>query len=233
MDAASLYTSGHYQSLVPDWHEADLPWKAGHILNILRKNGVAPATVVDVGCGVGAIVRQLSDHFPDARFAGYDVAPLAIERAKRSGANGRLHFEVGDPFRRNEVHDLALAIDVFEHVEDYIGFLRNMRHISRLQVYHIPLDLSVQGVLRGKALTATRAQIGHLHYFSKETALATLADTGHTVIDWTYTAGAIETTSDRRLRKRVAALPRRAGFALFPDLAVRCLGGFSILALCS
>jgi 2-polyprenyl-3-methyl-5-hydroxy-6-metoxy-1,4-benzoquinol methylase len=44
--------------------------------------------------------------------------------------------------------DVVMAIDVFEHVEDYLGFIRRLRVKGEYKVFHIPLDLSVQTVLR-------------------------------------------------------------------------------------
>jgi len=41
-----------------------------------------------------------------------------------------------------------MAIRLFEHVEDYLGFLRKMKTKATFKVFHIPLDLSVQTVLR-------------------------------------------------------------------------------------
>lgn len=37
-----------------------------------------------------------------------------------------------------------------------------------------------------------RRSVGHIHYFTKETALALLEDTGYRVIDHGYTWGATE-----------------------------------------
>lgn len=225
----NLYTSDEYGLANPDWHEADSRWKAGHIRRLLERNDVRPESIVDVGCGVGAVLQALAPSVP-ARMTGYDIAPIALERAFAKGTD-RLQFKQGDPFQSGETYDLAMAIDVFEHVEDCFGFLRAMRRLGRRQLYHIPLDLSAQAVARRSALLATRKRIGHLHYFTKETALATLEDTGHHVVDWVYTAGAVE-APDGSLRKRIAALPRRIGFGLAPDLTVRLLGGFSMMVLC-
>lgn len=43
--------------------------------------------------------------------------------------------------------DLVLVLDVFEHVDDYLGFLRGLSRIARNIIFHIPLDISVMRVL--------------------------------------------------------------------------------------
>ena len=58
-------------------------------------------------------------------------------------------------------------LDVIEHVEDYFSFLRDIRTKSSYKLFHIPLEVSVQGVLRGKIFLRNRDLYGHLHYFTK------------------------------------------------------------------
>jgi hypothetical protein len=74
-----------------------------------------------------------------------------------------------------------------------------------------------------------RQQAGHLHYFTKETALATLRDTGYDVVDWFYTAGAI--ANPRSVKARLASWPRRLLSGINQDWVVRVLGGYSLLVL--
>jgi hypothetical protein len=88
----------------------------------------------------------------------------------------------------------------------------------------------VQGVLRGTPILAARQTIGHLHYFTKDTALAVLGDCGYEIIDWNYTHGA-ESLPNRALRTRILNVPRRLIGAVNEDLAVRLMGGASIMVL--
>ena len=79
-------------------------------------------------------------------------------------------------------------------------------------------------------ITRGRAQLGHLHHFTKETALETLTVAGYEVADWTFTAGTLD-LPDKSLLQRLARGPRRVLRAFDPDLAARWLGGFSLLVL--
>jgi hypothetical protein len=122
-----------------------------------------------------------------------------------------------------------LMLDVFEHVEDYIGLIRSVRSKARQKLFHIPLDLSVQAVLRENGLLRRRDHHAHLHYFTKETALRTLTDVGYTIVDWFYTPRCIELGD--LLVQKIVRIPRRLCFAGFPDLTVRVLGGYSLMVL--
>ena len=226
----TIYEDGRYLDANPDWHEADAPFKAGWIAQLLESNGVAAQTFAEVGCGSGEILVGLQQRYPTASFAGYDISPQAYAICKgKAGRN--LSFEHSDFLAaRTPQTDVLLAIDVFEHVEDYMGFIRKLKDRAVFKVFHIPLDLSVQGLLRGKPLMRSRQVVGHLHYFCKDTALATLADCGLEVVSWRYTHGA-EKLPGRELRTRILNLPRKLLRAINEDFAVRLLGGASMMVL--
>jgi hypothetical protein len=98
-----------------------------------------------------------------------------------------------------------------------------------LKLFHIPLDLSVQAVIRRNGLLRRRDDFAHLHYFTKETALRTLTDVGYQLVDYFFTPRCIEL--GERLVQKMARGPRKLCFGLAPDLTVRILGGYSLLAL--
>jgi trans-aconitate 2-methyltransferase len=56
----------------------------------------APARVVDLGCGTGALTAWLSERWPAARVLGLDSSPEMIERARRLCIPGRLEFVLAD-----------------------------------------------------------------------------------------------------------------------------------------
>lgn len=223
------YTSGKYAADFPGWHAEHSSWKAQHILACVKGAGLDPRSVAEIGCGAGEILRLVGEGLPKVeRLRGYDIAADAIAHCQSRRDPPRLDFVHGDLLEGNEVFDLLLAIDVLEHVEDYLGFVRQLREHARRCVFHIPLDLSVANLLRdGPSMTRTKS--GHLHYFTRETALATLRDAGHRVLSEEFTAGGLEVgmTWKRRLMRPL----RRTLSALDTATAARLLGGFSLLVL--
>jgi SAM-dependent methyltransferase len=229
------YTGDWYASVVPTWHDEDAGFKAANIARIVKTNGLTPCRIADIGCGTGGILKALLDDcaFGSATSVGYDIAPYAIKLAERYQSD-RLHFHCADFLETDEHHDLLLCIDVFEHVSDYMAFLRKLRGRSRHYVFHIPLDLSVLGVLRGYH-HYTRA-VGHLHHFDRTTALRTLQDTGFTVADVQYTRiseGALRIHPEWRTpMARLGIAGRWFLRSLVGEHAsVRLLGGASLLVL--
>jgi cyclopropane fatty-acyl-phospholipid synthase-like methyltransferase len=224
-----MYQSSEYAERNPTWHEEDSPWKARQIADMIRRNGLVFDTLCEVGCGTGEILLNLSRVFPAARMTGYEISPHAYERAKAKETEA-VAFRLGDANDFGETYDIVVIADVIEHVEDYIAFIKRLKKVGRKAIFHIPLDLSVQSVLRSWPILGLRSSVGHLHYFYKETALATLRDCGYTILDHAYTASRLE-LPNQALSSRVMRLPRRMLHAVNADLAVRLLGGYSLLVL--
>jgi 2-polyprenyl-3-methyl-5-hydroxy-6-metoxy-1,4-benzoquinol methylase len=216
----------------PTWHVEQSPWKATQILKMVERNNLKPATVVEIGCGAGEILNQLYQRMADKniQFYGYEVAPDAFALSQ-SRIKDRLHFFYEDLLQNNKVFDLLLMIDVFEHVDDYLGFLRKSKEKATYKIFHIPMDIAVLSVINNNPMKQ-RKDVGHLHYYTKDTALATLKDTGHEIIDWFYTKGGLEIPNQKlNLTGRGTNFLRRIFYAISPNFAVKMFGGFSLMVL--
>jgi len=143
----SIYNNNTYADINPAWHLKDSPWKAGLVSRMIDKHSLPMGRVAEVGCGAGEILKILSDKYPQSEFHGYEVSQQAFERCS-TRASPSLEFHLADILKADEYFDIVLAIDVFEHVEDYLGFLSALRTKGKHKVFHIPLDLSVQTVFR-------------------------------------------------------------------------------------
>jgi ubiquinone/menaquinone biosynthesis C-methylase UbiE len=226
-----VYTSNEYIANNPTWHIEDSSWKAKQILQIINRNNLSPNSICEIGCGAGEILHRLFVQMEEnISFVGYEISPHAFELCKTRTEN-RLHFKMTNAFEdHNAFFDIVMAIDVFEHIEDYFGFLRNVQKMGEYKIFHIPLDLSVQAILRMSPVLKGREKVGHIHYFTKETALATLKDVGFEIIDYFYTSGSTELPV-KSIKSAFARLPRKVAFRINKDLAVRILGGYSLLVL--
>ena len=225
-DTAQIYASGEYLEKNPHWHVRDSPWKARDVARILARNNLQPKTVCDVGCGAGQVLALLQEQLQgDCRLWGYDISPQAMELC-RGKENERLQFEHRDITRASDVHfDVILLLDVIEHVEDPIGFLRQIKPLSAFKILHIPLAMSAIRILAGNELI-----FGDLHYFTKDAALKMLTNAGYEVVDWFYTDVDVEAPVTG-WKSRLIRLPRKLLFSGSRDLAVRALGGYRLMVL--
>jgi cyclopropane fatty-acyl-phospholipid synthase-like methyltransferase len=228
--AAAIYKDGRYLEQHPLWHTEHSAWKAAQVVRMIHRAKLQPKTVCEVGCGAGEVLRHVQDSLgPDCRLQGFDISPQAIGLCQPR-ANERLQFSlIQDEGDLPAPFDLLISVDVIEHIEDYLGHLRRLRSKATYKIFHVPLDLSVQTVLRAGGLMERRASHAHLHYFTKVTFLRSLADLGYEVRDVVFTKRSIEIGSG--VGQRLMNLPRKLGFKLLPDLTVRVLGGFSLAVL--
>jgi hypothetical protein len=226
-----MYTDGQYLAQNPTWHVEDSALKAGNILAMIRRHGLAPQTICEIGSGAGEILVQLQKQLPEScRFTGYDISPQA-HALSLPRSNNRLDFRLGDVTDAPGSHfDLMLIVDVIEHLDDYYGFLRRLKPFSGHKILHIPLDLSAYGVLRVHPILDLRKAVGHIHCFTKDTALAALRDAGYEVIDSFYTDGT-HPLRGRPFRQKVLGVLRETLYKLAPDYTVRLLGGRSLMVL--
>lgn len=230
MGFEAQYQSGAYLAETGDWHEGDAAWKADHIRAMLASAGLEPRRIADIGCGTGGVLAQLQARLsPAADLTGFEIARPAFALAERR-ANARLGFVNGSPLDQpREAFDLLLALDVFEHVDDYLGFLRSLRPLAERFIFHIPLDLSVRGLLIDMPMHR-RQTVGHLHYFTASTARATLEDCGYRIHSARYTHAMMQ-PPPAGWKMKVRSWPHRALFRLSPARCATLFGGCSLLVL--
>ena len=230
---SNIYTEGQYMQENPDWHIEDSPWKANHINKILDKNNINYTTLCEVGCGAGEILKQLEQKKPSVQYIGYEISPQAFTLTE-SRQKKNIKFLLSDLLDANnqEHYDVVMAIDVFEHVEDCFTFLRRLQKKATYKVFHIPLDLSVQGLSRPASILHARSTVGHIHFYNKELALALLKDLGYDIIDAYFTDRALELPSSKHFRTRLTNILRYSVQSIFgKDTAAKFLGGYSLIVL--
>lgn len=224
------YTGGGYLAENPEWGERNASWKAEQVAAMLRKHQLQPRTICDIGCGTGGVLDALRAFLPNtSSLTGYEAASQALELAP---ADRRRRIELINA--RHDADDrrfdLLLALDVFEHVEDYYGFLRDIRSKASLAIFHIPIDTAVTSVLRPGPVLRSYRKVGHIQHYTPTLALEALRHVGYTILDYHHTIPARVAAPDS-VRGWVGKIGRLSLARLNVNLAAKLVPGFPLLVL--
>src|SRR5690348_15138726 len=83
-----LYTSGEYlRATGGNWHLEDSDFKAEYVDRIVRRVGLKPRSVCEIGCGAGGVLASLRQRWPaETHFTGYEISPQAHKLSQQFAA---------------------------------------------------------------------------------------------------------------------------------------------------
>src|SRR6185369_5492873 len=145
------------------------------IQRVLAEAG--PKSVVDFGCGDGALLFAIAQVVPDAKLVGVDLSSSQIE-ANRAVAPA-IDWHVGnvesDEFVLPEQFDSAVSSEVIEHLGDPAKFLRRIAACVR------PGGLLVLSTQSGR-VGETERRVGHVRHFTTADMRTLLEQNGWTPV---------------------------------------------------
>ncbi len=119
--------------------EDDHWWFVGKrlLLRSLLRRHAPQGRLLDLGCGTGGVLR---DAAPDRACLGVDASMVGLQVCRRKGFERLVCADLAHiPFRPGDF-DAVLALDVIEHLDDDVKFLREA---SRLCAPGAPLIVAV------------------------------------------------------------------------------------------
>lgn len=104
------------------------------MLELLVQDGPQdpPATILDIGCGTGRLLRRLSDRWPEAKLLGVDPAEGMLSEASRLTPNALFKQAAAEalPFPDQTI-DLVLSSLSFHHWADHQKCVREIARVLR------------------------------------------------------------------------------------------------------
>jgi SAM-dependent methyltransferase len=188
-DPRAFYTAGYAigdpaeGERLGRWRALGARSKAAHAFDLCSRAELFPTTLVEIGCGDGALLSELSGLA--AVVDGFELSPTAIELARRRNIPGARRLEAYDGTRvpaGDGAYDLAVLSHVLEHVPDPAPLLAEAARVASHVLVEVPLEANRSAARPAKRAEAAR--IGHLHAFDREQVQALLAQTGlHPIAD--------------------------------------------------
>ena len=161
------------------WRALGARSKGAHATALCARAGLRPATLVEIGCGDGALLAELAARGLSPVLDGFELSPKAAEIAKQRGVARRIeafdgaHVPVAD-----DAYDLAVLSHVLEHVPDPLPLLEEAARIATHVLIEIPLEDNRSARRPSKRRLAENA--GHLHAYNRASLKAQLNEAGLT-----------------------------------------------------
>jgi SAM-dependent methyltransferase len=170
-DPRAFYEAGYTQPDAAEalrlgrWRELGARSKAAHVRELCERTKLRPRTLVEIGCGDGALLAALRGLAPV--FDGFELSAPAAELARRALPDAR-RVETYDglevPAEDGE-YDLAILSHVLEHVPVPGPLLAEAARVAHEVIVEVPLEDNRSARRPEKREEA--AAIGHLHFFSR------------------------------------------------------------------
>jgi len=132
-----------YDASMAEWRNIGAKYKAQNIVN-LAKN-ISFKNVLEVGAGEGSILNWLSEWNFSENLHGIEISESGIERIKGKNIKHLKEILLFDgysiPYPDNHF-DLVICSHVMEHVEHERVLLREIKRVSKHQIFEVPIDFS-------------------------------------------------------------------------------------------
>lgn len=126
--------------------------------------------------------------------------------------------------------DIVFCMDVIEHLEEPYQLFRSLREKTLYLIIHLPLEQSICHLLLKKPSTSY-INLGHLHFFSWETANILIKHSSFEIVDYQFTSPAISLKILSKDIKKFYHLFRYSVYKINPSLAAILFGGSVMLLL--
>jgi SAM-dependent methyltransferase len=175
----TAYAADPAAALHGRWRALGAVGKADHVAELCARAGLAPASVLEVGCGDGALLVELGRRGFASRLEGAEIAPAAVEIARSRAGIAAVELYDGEHLDRGPGSvDLGILSHVLEHVPDPAALLGEVARVCAAVVVEVPLEANWSARRRGRREHA--AEIGHLQRLDRAAANAIAESAGLT-----------------------------------------------------
>lgn len=222
--AIDQYTEYYGEVELAKWRELGPRDKAANVMKLWST--VSPETyptIVDIGCGDGAVIHELDRLGWGRSYVGFEVSQSGLACARQQRHVKPAYFAQYDEAHLpvlQKSFDLAILRHVLEHVEAPRSLLREAARVARHVFVEVPLELNPRTLCN-----YSWTKVGHTNFYNPLLIRHLVQSTGMRVLAERVTCPSLEVISFRRpgvagiLHYTVKAAPIK----VVPDLAYRML----------
>ena len=201
------------------WLQAGAANKADSIELLLEQEGLRLSSMLELGCGTGAVTLECQRRGLAQTFTAVDYSATAISHLREQSRGIRCH--VGDVMSL-EAHDLAGPYDlvvlthVLEHLEEPRALLDSLDRALRYRylLLEVPLDDLVASRIKNLVRDRRANSAGHVQFFTRSSFETLVEDAGFEILQRRTYAPAVSLEaldvvgvgSPRSVRRRIQRL---------------------------
>jgi SAM-dependent methyltransferase len=173
-DPRGFYTAGYSLADSSEaermgrWRALGARSKADHVVTLCARAGLRPDSLVEIGCGDGALLAELGARGLARALDGFELSPPAAEIAASRSIPGARRIEAFDGEAvpaEDDAYELAILSHVLEHVPEPMSLLREAARVAPAVLVEVPLEDNRSAARDEKREQAAR--IGHIQFFDR------------------------------------------------------------------
>ena len=149
----------HHAAFGTEWRKIGARDKAENILSLCQC--FPHRSILDIGCGDGAIIRELKRFGDD--IAGLEISQAAVSQCVNAGLNVAL-FNGSTISYPDKSIELAILSHVVEHLENPREVLYEAARVAQYVFVEVPLEDN-----RGLKMDFVPNDVGHINFYSIKT----------------------------------------------------------------
>lgn len=170
-----------------EWLSRSARQKADSVERLLSAGNIRPESILELGCGTGALLVELQKRKIADHVYGLDYSSHAIEYVRRVAP--AIQVAAGDvtdfenPFDRDSF-DVIVLSHTLEHLEQPMDFLRAIHSIKfTYLVIEVPLENLFFGRIKAAMIDRSANPAGHVQFFSGGSFRKLVSEAGYQIID--------------------------------------------------
>ena len=184
----------YYESLYRSELEQEAEWlrrgaanKVDSIETLLKRHSISAQTIMELGCGTGAVIRECLRRSIARRYIAVDYSAEAIAYLRTQAPEiEAIKADITSPdFLMREPVDVAYLTHVIEHLDDPHAFLTGT--LQKLQFKYLIAEVPLEDLAAGKLKNLIRDRrintSGHVQFFTPSSFERLLTAHGLKIID--------------------------------------------------